>query len=90
MAASELRAVINPMLHLHRELQEVRKARAKQLGLNEEALAFYEAVAGHLRQAVRGLGANQRDNVLLGSPLDAAMADPRWRARETLARAGTS
>lgn|SRR5438552_1069553 len=53
MAASELRAVINAMLQVHRELQEVRKARAKQLGLNEEALASYEAVAGHHNDVYR-------------------------------------
>ena len=35
------------MLQIHRELQEGRKARAKRVGLNEEVLASYEAVAGH-------------------------------------------
>jgi superfamily II DNA or RNA helicase len=32
------------------------------------------------------LGANQRANVLLGTPLEAAVRDPRWTARETLAK----
>jgi len=43
------------------------------------------AVLEEMRRAVQGLSPNQRDNVLLGSPLDAAIADPRWQARQTLA-----
>lgn len=68
-------------------------ASAVRLGRAYELVEYPEwdpALIEDIRQAVRGLGSNQRDNVLLGSPLDAAMADPRWRARETLARAGTS
>jgi type I restriction enzyme R subunit len=39
-------AVIKAMLQIHRELQES-EARAKQLGLDQEELAFYDAVAAH-------------------------------------------
>lgn len=35
---------------------------------------------------VERLGANQRTNVLHGTPLEAAVRDPRWRARDTLAQ----
>jgi type I restriction enzyme, R subunit len=43
-------SVINAMLQIHRELQES-EARAKQLGLDEEELAFYDAVAAHHNKA---------------------------------------
>ena len=33
---------------------------------------------------VEGLGPNQRTNLLLGTPLGAALRDPRWEARATL------
>jgi len=65
-------------------------ASAVRLGRAYELVGYPEwdtALVEEIRQLVRGLGANQRDNVLLGSPLDAAIGDPRWRARETVARA---
>ena len=37
-----------------------------------------------LRAEVSGLAANQRKNILIGSPLDAALDDPRWLAVKTL------
>lgn len=37
-----------------------------------------------LRQEVGTLSANQQKTVLTGSPLDAALADPRWQAADTL------
>ena len=81
-------ADLNQVFHAQRTRDigsAVRLARAYDLvGYPEWDTSLVE----ELRQVVRGLGPNQRDNVLLGSPLDAAMADPRWRARENLARAG--
>lgn len=38
------------------------------------------------RASVERLSANQRTNLQLGTPLEAAVRDPRWRAVETLAR----
>lgn len=37
-----------------------------------------------LRGEVEDLTANQRKNVIIGSPLDAALGDPRWQAVATL------
>ena len=39
--------------------------------------------------ALAELTANQRKNVLLGTPLDAVVRNPRWAARETLSRIAT-
>jgi hypothetical protein len=78
---------LNQVFHTQRTrdiASAVRLARAHELvGYPEWDTVLVE----EMRQVVRGLGANQRQNVLLGSPLDAAIADPRWRAAETLARA---
>jgi hypothetical protein len=38
------------------------------------------------RAAVDQLSTNQRKNVMLGTPLEAAVRDPRWRASDTLAQ----
>ncbi len=43
-------AVIKAMLQIHREIQES-EVRAKELGLDEEELAFYDAVAAHHNKA---------------------------------------
>lgn len=62
-------------------------ASALRLGRAYELVGYPEWDAGlvaEIRGVVRTLTANQRENILLGSPLDAAMADPRWRARHTL------
>lgn len=42
------------------------------------------ALVAELREEVGGLTANQRKNVLIGSPLDAALDDPRWQSATTL------
>jgi len=41
------------------------------------------------RESVQRMGANQRTNLLLGTPLEAAVRDPRWSARTTLDKWGT-
>jgi superfamily II DNA or RNA helicase len=41
-------------------------------------------VVRELREEVASLSANQQKTVLIGSPLDAALADPRWQAVQTL------
>ncbi len=43
-------AVIKAMLQIHREIQES-EVRARELGLDEEELAFYDAVAAHHNKA---------------------------------------
>jgi len=42
------------------------------------------SLVSDVRAQVRDLGASQRKSVLLGKPLDAALADPRWVAEGTL------
>jgi len=42
------------------------------------------SLVAELRGEVEDLVANQRKNVLIGSPLDAALDDPRWQAVATL------
>ena len=41
-------------------------------------------LVAELRREVEDLTVNQRRNVIIGSPLDAALNDPRWQAASTL------
>lgn len=45
-----------------------------------------DAEIADAERAALSLSANQRKNVLLATPLEAAIKDPRWMARSTLAR----
>lgn len=72
----------------HRWMQ--RGGQTAALLARAHALVGYpEWTAGDMQtaaNAVADLTPNQRKNVLLGTPLGAAVVDPRWGARETLSR----
>lgn len=71
----------------HRAMQ--RGGQVGALLVRSHALVGYPSwPAGLVEESLRAaehLSANQRTNVLLGTPLEAAVRDPRWRAAATLA-----
>lgn len=74
-------ADLNQTLHNQRQRDIASAARLNQA---YELIGYPQwdpELVSDLRQEAGRLTANQRKNVLLGSPLDAALADPRWRAR---------
>lgn len=76
---------LNQVLHAQRLRDIASAARLSRAYDRVGYPAWDTALVEELRAEVRTLGANQRKSILLGKPLDAALADPRWVAVETLA-----
>lgn len=77
-------ADLNQIYHAQR-IRDI--ASAARLGRVHDRVgypAWDEQLIEEMRSHVRALGANQRQSILLGKPLDAALADPRWVAADLL------
>ena len=78
--SEDLNAVLHKMLARPGQTGELMRRVYELVGYPE----WTEAVLQGPREIIAELSHNQRTNVLLGTPLEAALRDPRWEAANTL------